>query len=100
MTDNVLDISTGKPLEKRRRAKLSRAERFLKEVLKDINGDKYVSVAIALIDENGDHITCHFVDPKHLAPMCVVLGNVADEMSDRALGFEDLDDLDESDYSD
>lgn len=92
MTDNVLDISTRKPLEKRKRTRLNKAQLFLKEVIEAIEGENYPSIAIAMIDESGEHVTYHIVEESHFAAMCVVLGSMADEMSDLSLGFEDIED--------
>ena len=92
MTDNVLDISTRKPLEKRKRAKYNKAQKYLKDVIDAIEGETYVSVSVCLIDKENEHMTYFDVEPEHFAVMCVALGSMADEMGDLSLGFDDLED--------
>jgi hypothetical protein len=40
--------------------------------------------------ENGEYITDYFVQSEDFDKSCIVLGSLADEMSDLSLGFEDI----------
>jgi hypothetical protein len=86
-----IDIFTKEPIDKRR--KPSNLVRMVMERMATYTGEKpYRSIVVALIDAEGQHITDYIVQPEDFAPMCVVLGALADEMSDLSLGLEDLED--------
>lgn len=90
MTDPI-DIFTKEPID--RRKKPSNLVRMVMERIATYTGEKpYRSIVVALIDAEGQHITDYIVQSEDFAAMCVVLGSVADEMSDLSLGFDDLED--------
>ena len=100
MTDNVLDISTRKPLVKRKRAKQNKISLEMKRLEGFAREYKIKSYAIVMIAEDGEIIIGHDAEESHSSKVATGLWSLFNEMSERALGFEDLDDLDESDYVD
>lgn len=88
MTDPI-DIFTKQPID--RRKKPSNLVKLVMDRAISYMGDKpYRSIVVALVDADGMHITDYIVQPEDFAQMCVVLGALADEMSDLSLGYEDL----------
>lgn len=91
MTDNVLDIFTKQPVD--RRKKKSNLVRTVLDRMTDLAQEiPHRSVVVIMIDEHGEYITDYFVQPNDFDKTCIVLGALADEMSDLSLGFEDLED--------
>lgn len=90
MTNNVIDIFTKNPIDKR--FKRSNLVRTVLDRMGDVVEDvAHRSVVVIVIDNDGEHLTDYFVQPEDFAKMCVILGNLSDEMSDRSMGIEDLD---------
>jgi len=85
----VIDIFTKQRIDKRKKT-----ANLVKEVIDRMTAhaenQPQRSVLIVMIGENGEYITDYFVQSEDFDKSCIVLGSLADEMSDLSLGFEDI----------
>lgn len=89
MTENVVDIFTKEPIDRRKKAS-NQVRVVMDRMASYAEKHPQRSIMIVMIDDKGEYITDYIVQSEDFATMCVVLGSVADEMSDLSLGFEDL----------
>ena len=96
MTDNVLDISTGKPVtpvsqDTAISLEMKRLEQFaLKEGI--------TSYAIVMIDKDGEHIIGHDIAEGQFDKAATALWSLFNEVAELSMGYEEVDDLDELDF--
>jgi hypothetical protein len=88
MTD-VIDIFTKQPVDKRKKTS-NLVKTVLDRMTQHAETQPQRSVLIVMIGENGEYITDYFVQSEDFDKSCIVLGSLADEMSDLSLGFEDI----------
>jgi len=87
--ENVVEIFTKQPVD--RRKKPSNQTKIVMDRMSKIFVDHPArSIIIVSIDEKGEYFADFIVQPDDSSKMCVVLRSLADEMSDHALGVEDL----------
>jgi len=85
----VIDIFTKQPIDKRKKTS-NLVKTVLDRMTQHAETQPQRSVLIVMIGENGEYITDYFVQSEDFDKSCIVLGSLADEMSDLSLGFEDI----------
>lgn len=91
MTENVVDIFTKEPIDRRKKAS-NQVMLVAGRMISYAEEHPQRSIMIVMIDEKGEYITDYFVQAEDFDKSCIVLGALADEMSDLSLGFDDLED--------
>lgn len=89
MTENVVDIFTKKPVD-RRKKRSNQARTVLNRMLSHSDDIELRSVLIVAIDKTGEHVVDYLVEADDFSKSCVILGILSDEMSDLCLGISDL----------
>lgn len=91
MTENVVDIFTKETIDRRKKAS-NQVRVVMDRMVSYAEKHPQRSIMVVMIDEKGEYVTDYFVQAEDFDKSCIVLGALADEMSDLSLGFEDLED--------
>ena len=91
--DNVVEIFTKQPVDRRKKPS-NQTKIVMDRMTQVLTESPQRSIIIVTIDETGEYLSDFLVQSDDFSKMCIVLRSLADEMSDRAMGFEDLDEDD------
>lgn len=89
--ENVVDIFTKNKIDKRKKPS-NQIKLILDRFAEFLDKSPQRSIVICSVDDKGERMTDYLVLPDDFDKMCILLGTIADEMSDLSMGFVDLED--------